>query len=118
MKTAKISTITVRREGTRVLLLHNGRLLADLTHQAAAALARAIHVQAKRAEEEDAALDIIADQALLIRAGVPIGLSSRRDILELAANDAAWSSTLRRALPGGIRSKAVFGTPRIRKVDP
>jgi hypothetical protein len=115
IKRAALTTVTVRREGARVLILHDGRLLADLEYQAALALAAAIHAQAKKAEEEARALDIAADQALLLRLGIPLGLSSRKDILAQAVNEAAWNTDLRRACPGGVRSQAVFGTPTIRK---
>ena len=114
---AKITSVDVRREGTRVLVLHNGRLLFDLEYDAALALAKALHIQGKKAEEEVHALDIIADQAILTRLGVPVGLTSRPDMLKKACNEAAWNSDLRRRIPparaGGIASQAVFGTPTI-----
>lgn len=122
VKKATLTSVTIRCEGTRVLVLHNGRLLFDLEHDAALALARALHVQGKRAEEEARALDIIRDQAILTRLGVPIGLTSRPDMLKEAAKEAAWSTDLRRYIPpsraGGIASQAVFGTPTITRHEP
>lgn len=113
----KLSTVTVRREGTRVLVLHNGRKLLDLEHDAAQALAKALYVQSKQAEEEAEATRIIVDQAILTRLGVPIGLTNRPDLLKEACNEAAWNSKLRRYIPLskalGIASQAVFGTPRV-----
>ena len=115
---AKLDTVNVVREGTRVLVLHNGRKLFDLEYQAAELLAKALRVQAKRAEEDAKALDIIADQAILTRLGVPVGLTSRPDMLKEACREAAWNSDLRRYIPPsrarGIASQEVFGTPTIR----
>lgn len=116
-----IRTVDVRREGNRVLVIENGQAILDLPWDAALELARALHVQGKRAEEEVKALDIIADQAILTRLGVPVGLTSRADMLREACEEAAWNSDLRRYIPsgraGGITSGAVFGAPTIIRHD-
>lgn len=113
----ELKEVTVRQEGERVLLLHNGALLFSLPWQAALDLARALHAQGKRAEEEANAVRIIYDQAILTRVGFPIGLSNRRDILAEAAKEAAWNHDLRRYIRGdraiGIANQTVFGTPTI-----
>lgn len=113
----ELKEATVRQEGERVLLLHNGRLLFSLPWAAALDLARALFVQGKRAEEEANAARIVIDQAILTRAGFPIGLSNRQDILAEAAKEAAWNSDLRRYMRGpqaaGIANQTVFGTPTI-----
>lgn len=118
----QVSELTVRREGTRVLVIRNGKAILDLPWDAALALARALHVKAHEAEEEARALDIIADQAILTRLGVPLGLTSRPDLLKAAGNEAAWNSDLRRYIRGkrakGIASKEVFGTPAVIRKDP
>src|SRR5262245_22639000 len=93
---ARISELTIRREGTRVLGIANGKLVFDLEWSAAQAIGRAILSQAARAEEEAKALDIVADQALLLRAGVPLLLSDRQDIQQEASKEAAWNHDLRR----------------------
>jgi hypothetical protein len=109
--------VTVRCEGARVLIIEDGRMLLDVPWEAADALAKALHIQARRAEEEANAEQIVADQAILTRLGVPIGLSNRSDILHEAAKEAAWNSSLRRyirpARAKGIASQAIFGTPTI-----
>lgn len=114
--------VTVRQEGDRVLLLHNGRLLFSLPWGAALELGRALHVQGKRAEEEAEAARIVYDQAILTRVGFPVGLSNRRDILTEAAREAAWNSKLRRYIPParamGIARQTVFGTPSVRALPP
>lgn len=113
----ELKEVTVRREGGRVLLLHNGTLLFSLPWQAAIDLSRALYAKAKQAEEEARAAQIVYDQAILTRVGFPIGLSNRPDILQEAAKEAAWNSDLRRYIRGdramGIANQTVFGTPRV-----
>lgn len=113
--------VNVRCEGDRVVVIENGAAVFDLPWDAALALARAIHVKAKEAEEEAKALSIIADQALLTRLGAPIGLTSRPDMLREAAKEAAWNSDLRRYVPparaGGIASQSIVGRPTIIKQE-
>lgn len=116
----RAQTATVRQEGDRVVILHGGRAVLDLPWDGALELARAIHNQAKRAEELANADAIATDQAILLRLGVPIGLSDRKDIQQEAQNRAAWDSGLRRYIRGkrargvnGVRSAGVVGTPTI-----
>jgi hypothetical protein len=105
----------VRHDGPRVQFEVDGRLVFDAPWQDALALSDAIRAQAKRAEEDAAAHRIIADQALIIRKGLPFGLTRRPDMLREALKEAQWSRRLRRALPGGIRSTSVVGTPALIK---
>lgn len=120
--TGQTKEMVVRCEGDRVLLIYNGTLVCSLPYQAAEQLSRAILAKAKQAEEQAHALDIVSDQAILTRLGIPFGLSNRRDILKEAANEAAWNSKLRRYIPparaGGIASQAIFGTPAVIRHDP
>jgi hypothetical protein len=109
-----IRSVRVRREGARVLVIEDGQAILDLPWQAADDLARALTVQARRAEEEARAEQIVGDQALLIRAGAPFGLTNRPDLLAEAAKEAAWNSRLRRYLPG-VPSGEQWGTPTIAK---
>jgi hypothetical protein len=102
----------IAQEGTKVLLEIDGRGWT-LDWRAALALADAIRTQAKKAEELAHAPGIIADQALVIRKGLPFGLTSHPGMLREAVKEAAWGRWLRRALPGGIRSTAVVGTPAV-----
>jgi len=105
--------ITIRREGTRVLLLKNGVLIADMPYDAALQISRAMQVKAKDAEELVKANAIIADSALLLRTGFPIGLSNNPDIIRESIKEAVNNRILRRALPGGVKSQAVVGRPSI-----
>lgn len=109
----QIDEVTVRRDGDTVLLLKGGRLLLALPWDAADALARALTIQAREAEELVKALGIAYDSAILLRAGVPLGLSSHPGILAEARQLAAWDSNLRRHMPGGIKSEEQFGRPAI-----
>jgi len=86
----------VRREGAKVQIILEGRLLMQLSWESALALAKELHHVAKLAEEEANAETIIIDQAILQRSGFPIGLVTRRDMALLAANEAAWNTKLRR----------------------
>lgn len=112
--------VSVRQEGVNVVVVREGRAVFDMPWDAALELAAAILAQAKRAEELAHAEQIAGDQAILLRLGVPLGLSSRRDIQAEAQQRAAWDSQLRRAIPlkrakgvAGIRSREVFGIPKV-----
>ena len=112
-----LRTMTVHREGARVILLGDGRAVFDLPWKAALDLARALHIQGKKAEEEARATRIIMDQAILMRAGAPISLTGRADILHEAGKEAAWNSNLRRYMPNKMR-KGVVGKPNVIKEKP
>lgn len=105
--------LTVRHTEDRVLLLLDGRLIADLPWEKAEVLWKAIRTQTKAAEEYALAQPLIMDQALLLRLGATIGLSSHPAIQAEAAKEAAWNTHLRRYLPGGVRSQEQVGTPGI-----
>lgn len=114
--------LSIRQEGTRVIVLHNGKALMDLTWDAAKQLSRAILIKALLAEEEAKAWDIIADQAILTRTGAPFGLTSNPAMLHEAGKEAAWNRDLRRYIrgkhAGGIESQATVGTPAIIRMNP
>lgn len=108
----------IRHEGTDVLLIKGGKLLVRMPWSAALAIAGEIRRVGKLAEEEAKAEGIIMDQAIVFRAGLPFGLTSRPDMQAEAAKEAAWNSKLRRYMPGGIRSREQFGTPTVIKHKP
>jgi hypothetical protein len=113
-----MSAVRIVQNRGRVLLLVDGRLVADMPWQAADNTAAAFRSVARKAEEWDSAERIIADQALLHRIGVPLGLTDhpllQREAVKMAQSDRA----LRRYLPGGVRSKEVFGTPKLIQKPP
>lgn len=91
--------ITVRRDGLRVLILLDGRLLLEMPWQQADVLASALKAQARRAEELAEVDTLIEQQALVIRKGVPFGLTDRPDINAEAKKEAAWGQTPRKYIP-------------------
>jgi len=113
----KIRQVSIRCEGRDVVVLEEGRVVLVLPWDAALALADGIKAQARRIEELIKADQIVGDQAVLIRAGVPIGLSSNPDIMKEAEKEAAWNRELRRAIPS-IKSAEKFGTPALRQGRP
>lgn len=113
-----LQSITIRREGSKVLLLSGGILIAVLPWRAADELAVALRSKARLAEEEEKGEQIALDSAILMRTGVPFSFSNRADILKEAMKEAAWNSDLRRYMPGGVKSKEVFGAPTIIRHKP
>ena len=112
----KTRSVSVRREGDRVVVVEDGQLLIDMPHDAALALAQAIVAQARLIDEERHADKIAYDQGILLRLGIKLGLTNNPDIQHEAARVAAWD--LRRYLPGGIRSQEHVGTPALIKHPP
>lgn len=110
--------IRIRQDGTHVLLIVGGKLVADLPWDAALDVAQAIKHQARRAEELAKAVGVAFDQAILIRSGAPFGLTSHPAIQAEAAKLAAWDSSLRRYMSKGIRSEEQFGMPGIKQYPP
>jgi len=108
-----LKEITIRREGSKVLLLSGGVLICEMHWQKADELAKSLQRKARLAEEEEKATQIVNDSAILMRAGAPFSLSNRPDILKEAVKEAAWNRDLRRFMPFGVRSKEVFGVPTI-----
>lgn len=108
----EIKELSVRAEGDRVILLQDGRLVVSMPIAAARALIRALQVKTLEAEEENQAQAIAYDQAVLLRSGIPLGLSLRRDIQHEARQLAAWDSDLRRYI---VKKKHVnkVGQPTI-----
>jgi hypothetical protein len=110
----KVTSVTVRREGSRVQLIQSGTLLLDLPWDAALDLAKVIRLQAARAEQTAKVEAVISDQAFLIRAGVPIALTPNPEVFKEAGNEAAHNRDLRRFMPGGIPGGVKFGFPTLR----
>lgn len=109
----RFTKVRLHVEGDRVQLVHNGTLLMDLHWQAAKELSRALRQSAARAEQSVKIAQVVTDQAVLIRAGFPLALTTRPDVFKEAGNEAAHNRELRRAIPGGIPSGVKFGTPTL-----
>jgi hypothetical protein len=104
---------TVRREGSRVMLIKDGATLLDLPWDAAKELAKVMRLQAARAEQTANVEAVIADQAVLIRKGFPISLTPNPEVFKEAGNEAAHNRDLRRYVPGGVPSGMTFGMARL-----
>ena len=109
----------IRKEGTQVHIILEGRLLMQLSWQSALELAKELGHVAHLAEEEAKAEQIIQDQAILHRAGVPVGLVTRKDMALLAAKEAAWNSRLRRFIrPRQDVPQGIVYAPRVTQSKP
>ena len=82
-------------------------------------------MKARESEEYQKANQIIYDNALLQRAGIPVGLSDHPKIKEESVKEALYNRDLRRWLPsirktvdsgiGAIQARGVVGAPRLTK---
>ena len=104
--------LRVRHEGKFVQLILNGKLILEIPYEQALELAPAIRGCALKAEEWVEAERIAMDGAILLRAGVPLGLSDhpaiKNEVVKLAVSD----RSLRRRMPA-IKSTALVGAPAI-----
>lgn len=78
----------------------------------ASALWTALVGKAREVEEQEKAEAVAFDEAVLLRSGVPIGLSDDSKILEEAKKLAAWDPDLRRYIPS-VPSSEVLGRPLV-----
>lgn len=97
-----------------VALLVNGKLVAQMPWQVALQVSRALAGVARKAEEHAKAGLIVEDQALLLRSGIPLGLSDNRLILKEAYRRAEHMP----GLPSIDKPPAVFGAPKILNPGP
>lgn len=109
--------VAMRREGQDVLIEVNNSAFALTPCAAALEISNGILSHSRKIEEELKASDIAFDQALLLRSGIlpQIGLTNNKDIQELAGQEAAWNTILRKAISGGVRQQNHVGTPTVRK---
>lgn len=101
------NVMEVIRDGPRIIVLNNGAIAFNIPWRAAQQLIQALRFYVAEAEEEEKAAQIVSDQAILNRAGVPIALSRRADIQQEAARQS-----------GGIPSGAKLGIPKVVKHEP
>lgn len=111
---ASVKTARIQAVGDRVIGEFDGRVVFDCGWADALAIAEAIRTQAKQAEAHAMRDRIIADQAVLMRVGARVGLTGDRAMLREARQKAAWDRTLRRFLPGGVKSQSIVGSPSVR----
>jgi hypothetical protein len=102
----------IRSEGAEVVLTIDGREVR-LPYTAALEIAKVLFSAGKAAEEIALRESIITDQAILLRAGVPLGLTDHPHLQKEAVKTAMYDRDLRRYMPGGVKSGEVFGTPTV-----
>jgi hypothetical protein len=105
--------LRIRHDGDRVQLIVDGVCVANMPWDAALEVSAIIKSQAKSAEQYAKAHTVIYDHAILLRAGAPVGLSSDPRMIDEAAKLAAWDTSLRRYMPGGVKSSEAFGVPMV-----
>lgn len=113
-----MTTLRFRQHYTGVQIIRDGKLVVEMPWDAALRAAAALRHVGQRAEEWASAERIASDQALMIRAGAPIGLSNNPRIIAEATKQAQHDRDLRRYLPGGIKSKSIVGVPTIIQHEP
>jgi hypothetical protein len=114
----KIKEVQVARDGSHVVLVQNRQRIFSLPWDATLMVAKAMMIQARRIEEELKATQIAFDQGLLIRKGIPFGLTSNPRIFQDAVKEALYNPTLRKAMPFGIKSQEAVGAPALIKHKP
>jgi len=114
MKGEYVAQIRIRTEGADVILIAEGKAVITAPWNAALDIAHELVAAARRAEEHAKAENIIFDNALLIRSGAPFGLSSHKDIVAESIKEAGHNTTIRRHMPGGIKSTSIVGAPEVR----
>ena len=102
----------VRQEGAKVLIECPS---GEIPWKQAIRLGRALINAGRKAEAEASAGLIIADAALGIRSGFPIGLAPTERHAAEAIKSAQWDSKFRRALPV-VRGPGRVYAPRLRQV--
>ncbi len=107
-------SVRVKVDGGNVLIIHNGRCLMQMPWEGARDMSKALRTAAGMAEQNAHRDKLIQDQATLIRAGFPLALTKDPATFKEAGNEAANNRELRRAMPGGIPDKVVFGLPSIK----
>lgn len=117
----EVAAVRVRRDDESIIVDQpmTGRVFGVWPLAAAHAIGEAMLAKARELETKERADQIAYDQAILFRSGKPFGLTSDPALQDEAGKLAAWDSSLRRYLPGGIRgipgvhSQEQFGAPKL-----
>lgn len=110
--------VSIRQEGERVLVLRNGVALFNMPWEAALEMANALTAKARLAEELVKIQEVARDQAILMRAGSPIGIINTPGGMDLAKQIATGDRDLRRFMPNHIKSEEKFGVPIVTVGEP
>lgn len=111
----RVDAVRIVRQGPRVIVIRAGQTVLDVPAEAAMEIGKQLMAAGRLAKLEDPreAERVALDSAVLLRAGVPFGLTSDRRILDMARVEAESNRELRRAMPGGIKGEVQFGTPEV-----
>jgi len=103
--------VRVGVDGARntVFLECNGKVAMNGPREALESVARTILRKCAEAEENEKAMQIIEDGAILHKAGVSVGLSDNPQIKKEIAKEAQWGQGRK---VKGVPNKEVVGTPR------
>lgn len=110
---SEMTQVRIRQEGTYVLVIVDGKTVINAPYNVALDIFREGIAASKRAEELAHVEGIVHDQAILIRAGAPFGLTNNTAMLREAVTEAGHNPVIRRHMPGGIKSKELVGTPEV-----
>lgn len=107
-----MQAVTIRQEGTSVLLIIEGKAVLNIPWEGAKELARGIQAKALKAEQLAKKELVIYDSAIAFRAGLPFTFSSNPVLRGEAVKVAQYDPKLRRYMPG-IKSREIVGTPTV-----
>lgn len=105
--------VDMKVDGNRVLLAADGKFITSMPWEKALEVAAALVRLAREAEENEKALAIAQDGAILLRAGAPFGLTNNPKIQAEVKKLAEHDTKLRRYMPAGVKGKGIVGTPTI-----
>lgn len=103
----------VRMAGGRITVLYHGGVVADMEAGTARALGRALIAIGRKSEEWAKAEEVAADAAVLMRAGVSVGLANHPDVQKEAVKHALHDRDLRRFMSNNVSERSVVGTPAL-----
>jgi hypothetical protein len=110
----EVAAVRVRRDEESIVLeALTGTLFAIWPLSYAYSIGEILLAKAHDLETHEKAQQIAFDQAILFRRGMKFGVTSDPHLQRKAGQLAAWSSRLRRYLPGGLPSQEQFGVPAV-----
>lgn len=103
----------VADEQGAVLIIVNGKIADRMGSATAKTVARALASVAQVAENRANPEQTIRDQATLMRAGVPVALTTDAKLIDKARTESQWNRDLRRYMPK-IKSAESVRAPTVK----